>query len=109
MGHNRVGIILGDRRTPASPAWKAIAAPLLPMAKSSTNLIVTGDFTYAVGYDAALDLLRRDPAPTAILAQNDDMAAATLAAARAMGLAVPDELSVAGFDDSKCPAPHGRN
>ncbi len=103
MGHSRVGIILGD------PAHAASLARLEGYRRAfaehgkilDENLIVTGDFTYAVGYDAALDLLRRDPAPTAILAQNDDMAAAALAAARALGLAVPDDLSIAGFDDSE--------
>jgi hypothetical protein len=65
------------------------------------DLIVTGDFTYAVGYDVALDLLRRRPVPTAILAQNDDMAVAALGAARALGLSVPGDISIAGFDDSE--------
>ena len=50
------------------------------------RLIVTGDFTYDVGYRAARELLAQSPRPTAILAQNDDMAAAAIAAARDLGL-----------------------
>ena len=38
--------------------------------------------------------------PTAIFAANDDMAAGVLRVAYRRGLAVPDSLSVAGFDDS---------
>ena len=39
--------------------------------------------------------------PTAILAQNDDMAVGALMAAREIGIAVPEELSIVGFDDSE--------
>jgi len=38
--------------------------------------------------------------PTALFASNDDMALGVLAAAQSLGLVVPDELSIAGFDDS---------
>jgi len=65
------------------------------------SLIVRGDFTYDKGHEAALILLSRRPTPTAILAQNDDMAVAAMGAARASGLSVPDDLSVAGFDNSE--------
>jgi LacI family transcriptional regulator len=46
-------------------------------------------------------LLSGPSRPTAILAQNDDMAVAAIAAAREMGLSVPQDLSVAGFDNSE--------
>lgn len=103
LGHRRVGVILGDPSHAASMARmegyrRAFAEH---GATLDEDLIVTGDFTYAVGYDAALDLLRRRPVPTAILAQNDDMAVAALGAARALGLSVPGDISIAGFDDSE--------
>jgi len=47
-----------------------------------------------------LALLSFDEPPTAIFASNDDMAAATIAAAHRMGLDVPRQLSVCGFDDT---------
>ncbi len=43
--------------------------------------------------------LSRADRPTAIFAQNDLMAVATLRAALEMGLRVPDDLSIVGFDD----------
>ena len=49
----------------------------------------------------AQTLLSLPQRPTAILAQNDDMAVAAIAAARDMGLSVPQDLSVAGFDNSE--------
>ena len=49
---------------------------------------------------ADVELLRLPEPPTAIFASNDDMAAAAIAAATQMGLSVPRDLSVAGFDNS---------
>ena len=45
-------------------------------------------------------LLRLDPRPTAIFASNDEMAAGVYHAARQLGLSIPDDLSVVGFDDT---------
>jgi LacI family transcriptional regulator len=52
------------------------------------------------GVDAAHQLLSRRVRPTAVFAGNDDMALGVLAAAQRLGLAVPGDLSIAGFDDS---------
>jgi len=52
-----------------------------------------------VGYDAAARLLDRAQRPTAILALSDQLALGVLAAAAERGIAVPRDLSVAGFDD----------
>ncbi|MGT2515723.1 substrate-binding domain-containing protein [Sphingomonas panni] len=46
-------------------------------------------------------MLDRPDRPTAILAQNDDMAVGALMAAREAGIDVPRELSIVGFDDSE--------
>ncbi|HYD98459.1 MAG TPA: LacI family DNA-binding transcriptional regulator [Alphaproteobacteria bacterium] len=51
------------------------------------------------GFHAARALLARDPRPTAILAMSDRFAIGALRAAVALGLKVPDDLSVTGFDD----------
>ena len=64
------------------------------------SLIVAGDYSFASGFQAAGRLLDRDSAPTAIFAGNDDMAAGALALAHERDIAVPDRLSIAGFDDS---------
>jgi len=53
---------------------------------------------------AALELLRLDPRPTAILAMSDILAIGALQAAAEVGIAVPAELSVVGFDDSPAAA-----
>jgi DNA-binding LacI/PurR family transcriptional regulator len=53
----------------------------------------------AAGRSAAAALLAADPRPTAILATSDVLALGVLDAAEAAGLAIPGDLSVAGFDD----------
>jgi LacI family transcriptional regulator len=57
-------------------------------------------FTYRSGLDAAEHLLGLDERPTAIFCSNDDMAAATVAVAHRLGLDVPGDLTVTGFDDT---------
>jgi DNA-binding LacI/PurR family transcriptional regulator len=49
---------------------------------------------------AALDLLKGDGPPTAILAMSDVLARGALQATAELGIAVPAELSIVGFDDS---------
>jgi DNA-binding LacI/PurR family transcriptional regulator len=53
---------------------------------------------------AALELLRLDSPPTAILAMSDILAVGALQAAAELGVAVPSRLSVVGFDDSPAAA-----
>ncbi len=59
-----------------------------------------GYFTYRSGLVAAEKLLALRQRPTAIIAANDDMAAAVISTAHRQGLMVPRDLSVVGFDDS---------
>ncbi|MFC5931290.1 LacI family transcriptional regulator [Cryobacterium melibiosiphilum] len=63
-------------------------------------LTVDGDFTEAGGHAAGLALLGLDPRPTAIFAVNDMTAFGLLSAADALGLAVPDDLSIVGYDNT---------
>jgi DNA-binding LacI/PurR family transcriptional regulator len=46
------------------------------------------------------EVLRRDPPPTAILAMSDDIAAGVVHVADETGVAIPEQLSIVGFDDS---------
>nr|WP_272916480.1 substrate-binding domain-containing protein [Qipengyuania vulgaris] len=103
LGHRRIGIIMGDPLHAASAARMEGYRRAFAEAGATIdgNLIVTGDFTFDVGHAVARELLRRTPQPTAILAQNDDMAVAAIAAVRDCGLSVPEDVSVAGFDDSE--------
>jgi len=65
-----------------------------------TDQVAQGYFTYRSGLAAAESLLKGDWRPTAIFASNDDMAAATMAVAHRLGLDVPGDLAITGFDNT---------
>lgn len=73
--------------TAAGLDWRAV-----PVAEAPENRVERGA-------EATRDLLERHPETTAVLAVSDQLALGALAAARAIGRGVPDELSVVGFDD----------
>jgi len=59
-----------------------------------------GSFDYASGLTSGEKLLNLAERPTAIFACNDDIASAVLAVAHSMGLNVPEDVSLTGFDDA---------
>jgi LacI family transcriptional regulator len=63
-------------------------------------MLARGAYTYESGIECARILLANRVPPTAIFASNDEMAVGAINAAKEMGLNVPGDLSVAGFDDS---------
>ncbi len=65
------------------------------------DLVVEGDFSQRGGALAATTLLERRPDLDAVFAANDPMAAGVLAALKAAGRRVPDDVAVVGFDDSE--------
>jgi LacI family transcriptional regulator len=71
-------------------------AAALPRARPR---VVRGDFTEASGYAAGVALGAAKPPPDAVFAANDVMAIGCLAAFDELGLAVPGDIAIAGFDD----------
>ncbi|WP_375271828.1 LacI family DNA-binding transcriptional regulator [Sphingomonas sp.] len=102
LGHRDIAIIKGDpthassdaRLLGYSQAFYAAGVIMRP------EWIEQGLFTRESGQIAAARLLAGSRRPTAILAQNDEMAVGALMVARERGLSVPQDLSIAGFDDS---------
>ena len=67
----------------------------------SENMVVaSGRFRFRVAMECAEDMLKSKDRPTAIFAANDEMASAVVMVANRLGLRVPEDLSVAGFDDT---------
>jgi LacI family transcriptional regulator len=64
------------------------------------DLIVAGHYSFESGVERTKSLLAGVDRPTAVFACNDEIAAGTLFAARMCGIEVPDDLSIAGFEDS---------
>ncbi len=102
LGHRRIGFIKGHPDHGAALArFEGYRAALkqagLPLIE---ELCVQGYFSYQSGMEAGERLLSLKNRPTAIFAANDDMAAAVLATSQRYNLKIPQQLSVAGFDDS---------
>ncbi len=101
LGHRRIGLIAGPDNWLASDARRAghnsalADAGVLP----DPALALPGEPTVQFGRLAARELLGRTQRPTALVCFNDKAASGALAAAAELGLRVPDDLSIAGFDD----------
>ncbi|MCC5995871.1 MAG: LacI family DNA-binding transcriptional regulator [Oceanicaulis sp.] len=101
LGHARIGFIKGAaNQTATAERLLGFETEIGKAAPTASGLVEEGDFTYRSGLEAAKRLLSDDRPPTAIFASNDDMAAGVLAAAHHRGLSIPDQLSVAGFDNT---------
>ncbi|TKK82319.1 LacI family transcriptional regulator [Kribbella jiaozuonensis] len=100
LGHTRIAQVAGPSAFVHATA-RATAFVETLTAAGLEPLTETGDFTAAGGIEATRRLLALPEPPTAIFYANDRMAIAGLGAAQAAGLTVPDDLSIAGFDDSE--------
>jgi LacI family transcriptional regulator len=101
LGHHRIGFIGG--REELKSAQQRLRGYLDGLKKAGIpvdkDLIQQGDFRRETGHNRAQHLLSLPNPPTAIFAANDESAIGTIAAAQEAGLRVPEDLSVAGFDD----------
>ncbi|MET7750084.1 LacI family DNA-binding transcriptional regulator [Micromonospora sp. NPDC005367] len=101
LGHRRIGFIAG--RSNLAAAWSreegyrsALTGAGVPV---DLTLIGRGDFNPESASPLARALLQRADRPTAIFAASDGMALKVLEAAKELGLSVPGDLSVVGFDN----------
>jgi LacI family xylobiose transport system transcriptional regulator len=101
LGHRDIGMITG----PADMMCTHARLSGFRHAMESAGLtprdgrIVPGDFTRDSGLAAAMRLLGGPDRPTAIFASNDMEALGVYEAARRLGLSIPGDVSVVGFDD----------
>lgn len=101
LGHRRIGLIAGtpsvqSGRERIEGFQQALAERGLA---ADDELIVQGDFDEQTGYECANKLLNMKARPTAIFALNDAMALGVYRAAEELGLSIPQDLSIVGFDD----------
>jgi DNA-binding LacI/PurR family transcriptional regulator len=112
LGHERVGVISfvssldrdGTLRLDLTAERRAGYRDGLGSAWEEGLLAIARPNAPEAGRRAALELLRLDPPPTAILAMTDVLAIGVLQAAGELGVRVPADLSVVGFDDSPAAA-----
>jgi LacI family transcriptional regulator len=101
LGHRRIGFIGGRPDLQSSQRRLQGYLDSLAQAQIAVDpaLIQMGDYNRATGYTCAQQLLALAVRPTAIFAANDNMALGVMAAAKEAGVAVPQDLSVIGFDN----------
>jgi LacI family transcriptional regulator len=109
LGHRRIAMMMGLVGQPAlSPGQLQEGRMVgLKRALSEAGLALEDRYLVACGntmesaYESTRRLLMEEPRPTAIFAINDQLALGVMRAAEDLGLKVPRDLSVAGFDNTE--------
>ena len=101
LGHQRIGAIHGlveysTGRERAAGLRQGLRDFGLHIRRADTRRV---PFTYEAGHQAALQLLDRRDRPSALFCGNDIVAIGALSAARELGLGVPQDVTIVGFDD----------
>lgn len=98
LGHRRIAHIAGPADFPDSAARQLGWEEAITAAQLGPGPLLHGDWTAASGY-AAGQILARDRITTAVFVANDRMAIGVQRAMHEAGRAMPDEMSIVGFDD----------
>ena len=98
LGHKNIAHISGPSEWFAAQRRRDGWQQALNQAKLKAAICVEGDWTPRSGYLATKQILK-DKSVTAIFSGNDDMALGAYRAISELGLAVPTDVSLVGFDD----------
>ena len=101
LGHTRIAFIKGN------PKHEAVGNRFLGYRDGlrqsdlpfSEKLVAAGDNSIGSGEACAVELLEQESRPTAVFTANDDMAAGVMRVTYRLGIKVPSQLSIAGWDD----------
>ncbi len=101
LGHQRIAFISGWQVHPSThERLEGYKAALTTHGLDfDPALIREGDFLIEGGFRAALELFALPQPPTAVFASSDDMAIGVMNAVRQVGLRIPEDISIMGFDD----------
>lgn len=101
LGHTRIAVLTGLRENPHTAERLAGYKAALVDAGIALRdeYILEGDFTMGAGQDTATRAMALSEPPTALFCMSDQMAMGAIQALQARGLKVPQDVSVAGFDN----------
>lgn len=101
LGHTSIGVVTGPENMTCSRARFDGFSSTLAAAGVELDpaLVLAGDYTVESGQEQARALLDRPDRPTAVFVGDDLQAMGLYETARQLGLAIPDDVSVIGFDD----------
>lgn len=102
LGHREIAVISGPRQYYSSiERLEGFTNTLSELGVDiPKHRIIEGKNSYESGISCARSLLIQTPRPQVIFANNDEMAAGVLKVAHELGIRVPEQLSIAGFDDN---------
>jgi LacI family transcriptional regulator len=102
LGHRKFGLVNGPEAHRAAPVRREAYFGAIARLGGNPGDVAQarGTFLFESGIEAGKILLSAANRPTAIFATNDEMAGGVVAAAGELGLRVPHDVAVAGFDDS---------
>ncbi|GAA1721476.1 LacI family DNA-binding transcriptional regulator [Fodinicola feengrottensis] len=101
LGHTRIAHVAGPIDFMHAQARREAFLETLERLGIPPGPVVVADFTAAGGVAATRRLLADPEPPTAIVYANDVMAIAGISAAAELGVRVPHQLSVTGYDDTE--------
>jgi LacI family transcriptional regulator len=101
LGHRRIGFVTGslmegnalDRQAQYRASLEAAGLGFDP------SLVVAGDWSLGKGYEGLKALCALPEPPSAIAFSNDQMAIGGIKAAHDLGIRIPEDLSITGYDD----------
>ncbi|NPV53912.1 MAG: LacI family DNA-binding transcriptional regulator [Firmicutes bacterium] len=104
LGHQRIGVIAGPKgEIEGSFGANALRGYQRALEDAGLDfdegIIVHGDYRAVGGHDAMMKLIQMDERPTAVFVLGDEVAVGAIQAVAKSGLSIPDDISIAGFDD----------
>jgi DNA-binding LacI/PurR family transcriptional regulator len=102
MGHQRIGIITNAPLSYTSAQQRCLGYRNALEQRNigpESSLIKEGNYTPASGYHAMQELLAESPRPSAVFVASDVVAVGAILAARRLGLRIPEDVAIVGFDD----------
>lgn len=104
LGHSKIGFINGPgNERHSNDRYNGVLKGMHAAGMSLPNEYYgTTDWTSTGGYEQALKILAQGNRPTAIFCGNDEIAVGVYDAANELGLKIPEDVSVVGYDNNSC-------
>jgi DNA-binding LacI/PurR family transcriptional regulator len=101
LGHRQITYVHSETMPPASVRLEGYERAMTNLSLTPRVIVMSGDYTEESGSGAAARLLAEDALPTAVVTGNDQAALGLIHSLLRAGVAIPKDVSVTGFDDSR--------